>query len=1227
MYTTIDLFRSRVASFIVSALILAFGAYILFAGQAQAAISGGTVAGNAAADLVVGATNVDYNVSFDTDVGADALQLWVIFPEGYTITNGSLTTSAISDGSTTGFISVNGVPRDIDNVMGDSANRKITITLKSAYDVGTGTGASFRILSGIQNPTTSGATGAFTIDSDAAGEVEQNDVAAVTLTAGDATYLSFTQEPVDGSATHGDVISGTAFATQPTITAYDTYDNIATGFTGTVTLAEGTGAGTLGGTVFMDAVGGIADFAGKGVKYTAATDQETFTVVASSGELTTDETASLTADVVATQLVVATNPGDTNATNGDILNATIFETQPVIEFRDGDGLVDTDIDTDVVTVSLQSGAGTLVTTLTATAANGVATFSDLAYTLDGTENDQQSITLRFTDDGGGDIDLNGSPVDSVSTVDVVATQLSVSVQPANIVSGVSMTAPVVQFLDAQNKIDVDIDTDVLTATENGNGSITAGATATAANGVATFSSLIYTAAADGEAVTFTFTDDVGGVDISASPVSSNEVTADVVAVKIIINTQPSGSVSRSALTGQPVIYFVDANDTLDTQANTDTVTAMIASGDGSLSGDVDIAAVNGVVTFTDLTYTATADQENFTLSFSDDAGGTNDFSLAVAITSNAVTSDVVAVKIIINTQPSGSTSGNILTGQPVIYFVDAGDVLDTQANTDTITASVFSGGGSLSGDVDVLAVNGVVAFTDLTYTATADQQEFVLRFTDDAIGTNAFNGSPVNANTVTSDVTATKFLVVLDSYTPTAGSAATLTITAVDANNITDTEYDETGLSYTFIDSEASALSTHTAPDGTAPTIPSSADIQTAFGGDGVAGSLSITLTKAEILGTITVTDGSISGTSPSVTVRHGSTDNFLVTVSDDTPTTGTPISVIITARDQYNNTASGVNGATAYTGTVFLSTNATEPTWHTPWTSFITADAGTKTLSNAVTFNTVEGSITVTAQETDGSPTGTTSSITASSDADVTAPTVESQTPLDNATGVAINVSPTITFSEAMDATSLGATIQLRTYSDDVPVSATIQYNPLTYVVTIDPVADLANSTQYYIWVSGAKDASGNTVTAYTTKASQEFTTGAESVALAVTRIDGTKTTMTADATYTNGGSWTMNITVPTNETQLQVKFGDWVSGSNSILTANNMRIYSAQSSNAADIDNAITITAEDTYSSALILTSDLDSTTAGRQIQVVIDLKVPTGTSGGSYSTNYAVQSSVAE
>ncbi len=1022
-----------------------------------------------------------------------------------------------------------------------------------------------------------------------------------------ATKLIFSTQPAHAGTPNGNVVSGTVFATQPIVSAVNAQNTVDTGYTSTVTLSKATGAGVVAGTLTKAAVSGVADFSGQGVKYTATADQQTFSLAADQGALTQGVSSTLTADVVATVIAVTTQPDDAAATNGDVRNGIVFATQPVITYRDAAGITDTNV-VDPVTVSLTVGTGTFGGTTTKAAVSGVATFTDLLYTLAAGESDQQSITLSFVDDATGTVNLSASPVTDASTVDVVATQVVIQTQPASIISGVSMTQPVVRYLDAQNKVDTNV-TDTLTATEGGAGSLAGTAAKAAVSGVVTYTNLVYTAITDQESVTFTFTDDVAGIDLSTPPINSNALVANVVATKIIVSTQPSGSVSGIALTGQPVIYFTDANNTLD-----------------------------------------------------------------------------------------------------------------TVANTDQVTVSVFSGGGSVSGTTAVSASNGVVTFTNLVYTATADQQAFVLRFTDDAAGTNAFNGSPVNATSTVSNVVATKFLVTLASYTPTAGATDTMTLTAANAQDTTDTGYNPTGLTFSFLDSGANALSTHTSPNSTSPTIPTSTVVIAAFSG-GQASLATFTLVEAEVLGAITVNDGSLSGTSASVTVRHGTTASHTVSSSTATPTAGTAFNLTVTAKDAYGNTANGANGATAYTGVIFITTSGTAPYTLSPSSyPFVSGDAGTKTFTNGVTLNTVESGVSVTARDfTDATITGTVGSLNVSAAADTTAPvitdiqsgsitssgatitwttnetasstveygltssygsatttaslvtshsmaltglsggtvyhfrvkssdgasnlvtsvdntfttsasdvtgpTISSQTPLDNATGTAVTVSPVLTFNEALDASTVnGATVQLRSYSDNAAVSATVSYNSASTTVTVDPIASLANSTQYYLYAVGVKDSAGNALTtdySATTKATHEFTTAAESNGtLAVTGISALSTFATANDTYASGWSWIFSVTVPTSETSLTMKFADWISGSNSIAAANNIRFYSVQSSNATS-SSPITITAANTYSSAMTLNADLDANTVGRQIQITVEAKVPTGSAGGAYSTSYGVQS----
>ncbi|MFH0890821.1 MAG: Ig-like domain-containing protein [Candidatus Liptonbacteria bacterium] len=246
----------------------------------------------------------------------------------------------------------------------------------------------------------------------------------------------------------------------------------------------------------------------------------------------------------------------------------------------------------------------------------------------------------------------------------------------------------------------------------------------------------------------------------------------------------------------------------------------------------------------------------------------------------------------------------------------------------------------------------------------------------------------------------------------------------------------------------------------------------------------------------------------------------------------------------------------------------------------------------------------------------------------DVAGPTISGQTPADNATGTAVTASPVLTFNEVLDASTVnGATVQLRTYSGDTAVSATVSYNSASTTVTIDPVASLGYETNYYLYAVGVKDSAGNTLTtdySSSTKASHEFTTAAEGAAtLAVTSITPSSTWATAGGDFAAGWSWKFNITVPTSEASSSLKFADWTSGSNTIAAATNIRYYSAQSSNATSSASAITISAASTYGSAMTITSDLDSATAGNQIQVIVEARVPSGQAGGSYSTSYGVQS----
>jgi hypothetical protein len=98
-----------------------------------------------------------------------------------------------------------------------------------------------------------------------------------------------------------------------------------------------------------------------------------------------------------------------------------------------------------------------------------------------------------------------------------------------------------------------------------------------------------------------------------------------------------------------------------------------------------------------------------------------------------------------------------------------------------------------------------------------------------------------------------------------------------------------------------------------------------------------------------------------------------------------------------------------------------------------------------------------------------------------IAAPTVTATTPANNTQAVAVNTSPTATFSRAMDpATLTTGTANVRATGTGTVVAATVTYDSATNRVTIDPTADLAAGTAYTAQITtGATAADGSPLAA----------------------------------------------------------------------------------------------------------------------------------------------------
>jgi Big-like domain-containing protein/fibronectin type III domain protein len=104
--------------------------------------------------------------------------------------------------------------------------------------------------------------------------------------------------------------------------------------------------------------------------------------------------------------------------------------------------------------------------------------------------------------------------------------------------------------------------------------------------------------------------------------------------------------------------------------------------------------------------------------------------------------------------------------------------------------------------------------------------------------------------------------------------------------------------------------------------------------------------------------------------------------------------------------------------------------------------------------------------------------------------PTVISTSPANGATSVPPASPITVTFSEAMDATTItNATITLKATSSGLNVNGTVSYNTSTHIATFIPNAALSQTTGYTLTVAaGVKDLAGNQMG---TPFSMSFTTG----------------------------------------------------------------------------------------------------------------------------------------
>ena len=207
----------------------------------------------------------------------------------------------------------------------------------------------------------------------------------------------------------------------------------------------------------------------------------------------------------------------------------------------------------------------------------------------------------------------------------------------------------------------------------------------------------------------------------------------------------------------------------------------------------------------------------------------------------------------------------------------------------------------------------------------------------------------------------------------------------------------------------------------------------------------------------------------------------------------------------------------------------------------------------------------------------------------DTTPPTVTARTPASGATGVATDVAPTATFSEAVTSASIVFTVK---NGAGTAVAGAVSYNGATATATFTPSAALAASTVYTASVS-ASDTAGNAMTSPST---WSFTTAAA--------VDTTPPTVTA-RTPASGATGVATDVAPTATfseavTSASVVFtvknaaGTAVAGAVSYSSATATATFTPSAALAASTVYTASVSASDTAGNAMTAPSTWSFTTA---------------------------------
>src|SRR5438132_611587 len=693
---------------------------------------------------------------------------------GYTLT-------AVATGLTTGSSSVFNVTpgaasrlvftvQPTPTVAGATITPAVQVTAQDAHGntatafsgnvtVAIGTNAGGGVLSGTTNVAAGGGIATFsglsinktgtgyTLTAGASGVGGGATSAAFSVTAGAPSVLVFSVQPTSATA-------GAAITPAVQVTAQDAQGNVATAFSGSVTVALGAnpGGGTLAGTATVTAAGGVATFSGLSVNKAGSG----YTLTATAAGLRTSTSTPFTITVGAlAQLVFTVQP--TNVVAGATISPALQVTG-----QDAQGNTVTAFSGNVtVAIGSNPGGGTLGGTTTVAAVSGVATFPGLsinkvgsAYTLTAGAAGLTQTSAAFNVTAGA------------------ATQLAFTVPPTTTIAGAAIT-PAVQVTaqDAEGNTATAFGGSVTVAigTNPGGGTLSGTTSSSAVNGVATFTGLNINRAGVGYTLT------VSATGLGTAPSPAFNVTAGA-ATQLVFTVEPGATVAGAAIAPPVQVTAQDALGNTDPSFTGQVTVALGANpGNGALPGTTTVAAVAGVTSFPGLSIDRAA--AGYTLT----AGATG---LTVVTSAVFIVSAGVASHLAFTVEPSNTTSGAPITPPVQLTALDAlGNAAQSFTGNVTVALGANPGSAILAGTTTVAAASGVATFTGLSLVKTGTGYTLTA-------AAGGLTGATSNAFNVTAGA-ATQLVFSVQPTSATAGSVITpaVQLTAQDAQGNTVTGF------------------------------------------------------------------------------------------------------------------------------------------------------------------------------------------------------------------------------------------------------------------------------------------------------------------------------------------------------------------------------------------------------------------------------------------------------